>query len=149
MKMSIPARNDDGLLPPGIYDCGIVEIQQQFASSKHSAIRRKLFVRLREYVQRAERSEEIVELIVDGSFITDKEEPQDIDLLVATRSNKAVNVLLPVDYNLVSRKRVAREFEFDVLAAPSGSRAFQIYVNWFRQVKGRPGLEKGLLRVKS
>lgn len=147
--MPIPALNDDGLLPPGIFDCEMVEIQEQFASYKHSAIRRKLFVRLREYVYRAELSEEIVELIVDGSFITGKEEPQDIDLLVATRRNKQVDVLLPVDYNLVSRKRVAREFEFDVLAAPTGSRAFQIYVDWFRQVRGRPGLEKGLLRVKS
>jgi hypothetical protein len=146
--MSIPALNDDGLLPPGIYDCEMAEIQEQFASSKHSAMRRKLFVRLREYVRRAGRSEEIVELIVDGSFITAKEEPQDIDLLVATRKNKQVDVLLPVDYNLVSRKRVAREFKFDVLAAPSGSRAFQIYVDLFRQVKGQPGLEKGLLRVK-
>ncbi len=147
--MPIPALNDDGLLPPGIYDCEMAEIQEQFASSKHSAMRRKLFVRLREYVQRAGRSEEVVELIVDGSFITAKEEPQDIDLLVATRKDKQVDVLLPVDYNLISRKRVAREFEFDVLAAPTGSRAFQIYVDWFRQVKGRPGLEKGLLRVKS
>ncbi|MGZ5452388.1 MAG: hypothetical protein ACXW5U_31510 [Thermoanaerobaculia bacterium] len=37
--MPIPALNDDGLLPPGIYDCEMAEIQEQFASRKHSAMR--------------------------------------------------------------------------------------------------------------
>lgn len=52
------------------------------------------------------------------------------------------------DYNLISRKRVARNYHFDVLAAPLGTRALFDYVELFRKVKGVPGPEKGLLRVK-
>src|SRR5258706_12949164 len=105
--MAIPSLNEQGLLPPGIHFCSAAQIQAAFASAQHSLGRQRLFGRLLDYLQKAEASEEIVEVIVDGSFITAKIEPADVDLLVATRHDKESDTLLPVDYNLISRKRVA------------------------------------------
>ena len=54
----------------------------------------------------------------------------------------------PFEYNVLSRRKVARQHGFDVLVAREKSSVYQEYVAYFQQVKGRPGLEKGLLRLK-
>ena len=39
------------------------------------------------------------------------------------------------------------DFRFDILVAPEGSVRYEQYVNFFQQVKERPGLRKGILKV--
>jgi len=74
--MSIPALRESGELPPGEYQASLNEIETIFGTSTD---RRKLLMRgLREAARNFEISGVKV-LWIDGSFITDKEEPNDID----------------------------------------------------------------------
>jgi len=65
-----------GLLPPGIWDCTLAELEAAFGGDAH---RRTLLDRLRRFL--ADKSDlPHVPLLIDGSFVTDKPMPKDIDV---------------------------------------------------------------------
>lgn len=142
--MPIPPLTDDGLLPHGVHDCTLDEIKSSFGPYGR---RRTLFLRLVEFVEAAEKSGLVAEIIVDGSFVTNALEPGDIDLALAIVERKDTGLLRPSEYNAISRRRVKKKFDFDILAAPADSPEFQNHVEFFFQVKNRPGTTKGVLRV--
>lgn len=74
--MPIPSLNDDGLLPAGIHDCSIDEIKSAFGWYGSSGKRYRLFQKLVEYVDFVRDTELVVEIIVDGSFVTSKADPE-------------------------------------------------------------------------
>jgi uncharacterized protein DUF6932 len=91
----------------------------------------------------------VVELIVDGSFVTAKPDPSDVDLVVVLASNHDFAAdLRPFEYNVVSKRRVRHAYRFDILVAGEGSRAYAEYEGFFQQIRGQPGRRKGILRVK-
>jgi hypothetical protein len=146
--MPIPSLTDDGLLPDGVHDCSIEEIKSAFGWFGSSGKRFRLFQKLVEYVESVRDADLVVEIIVDGSFVTSTADPGDIDLLVAVRERSSAGTLRPIEYNSISKTRVRRRFGFDILVAPEGSHEFRRHVEFFAQVKGRPGATKGLLRVR-
>jgi len=74
--MSIPALQANGELPPGEHQASLNEVEAVYGSSTD---RRKLLMQgLREAASNFELSG-VKTLWIDGSFITDKEEPNDID----------------------------------------------------------------------
>ena len=84
--MPIPDLNADGLLPEGIYDCTLPEIQARFGAFRGSDRRVRLFSKLREMVEVLKGSGFFEILVVDGSFVTAKEAPNDVDLIAVLRS---------------------------------------------------------------
>ncbi|KAF0175417.1 MAG: hypothetical protein FD161_3312 [Limisphaerales bacterium] len=94
------------------------------------------------------RSELFASLIVDGSYVTAKPSPNDIDVLLSLRlGHDYTRDLNMSDYALVSRPLVRKQFGFDVLVATEGSPAYEEYVQFFARVRGLPDLRKGLLRI--
>jgi hypothetical protein len=88
-------------------------------------------------------------VLVDGSFVTGTSEPNDIDLvLVIAPSFDLSTDLLPVAYNLLSQRRVRRRFGFDIVVVKNDAENLEQAVAFFQQVKQRPGIKKGLLRIK-
>jgi Family of unknown function (DUF6932) len=74
--MSIPALQENGELPPGEHQASLDEVEMIYGSSTD---RRKLLMRgLRDAVCNFELSG-VKTIWINGSFITDKEEPNDID----------------------------------------------------------------------
>lgn len=55
--------------------------------------------------------------------------------------------LQPFQYTLVSTKRVRKRLGLDLKAAVEGSDAYEEYIKLYTQVKGRPDLQKGVLRI--
>ena len=106
-----------------------------------------MYQRLVEYVNRAQSSDLVVSVIVDGSYVTSAPDPGDIDLLVGVRERGESGMLRPVDYNVISKRQVRKHFSFDILVAIDDTDEFRRHVEFFSQVKGRPGAVKGLLRV--
>ena len=86
-EMSIPELNFHGLLPPGIHDCTIEEVGQQFGRFQWSDCRPNLFKRLQEYVHELQQSQIAEALILDGSFVTGKPNPNDIDIILVLRDD--------------------------------------------------------------
>jgi hypothetical protein len=77
--MRIPTLLDNGLLPPGLYLADMDEIFERFGQS--TARRQNLFERLRIFVELAQHCGAL-RMFVNGSFVTDKPEPGDVDVVI-------------------------------------------------------------------
>ena len=87
-------------------------------------------------------------LVVDGSFVTAKPAPNDIDLVAVLRVGHNFERDLPMsEYALVSRALLRRRFGSDVIVAERDSGLYRTYVEFFSRVREAPALRKGLLRV--
>jgi hypothetical protein len=75
----IPEFNDDGYLPPGIYSASLEEVVARFGLE--SELRRNQMESLRWLVDLARRAG-VQRLVVNGSFVTDKFEPNDVDCVL-------------------------------------------------------------------
>jgi predicted nucleotidyltransferase len=101
-----------------------------------------------QFVEAVLKSQLIVSIIVDGSFVTGKESPSDIDLVLVVRSDHDFSAdLRPIDYNLLSRRRVRKRFHFDVMLSRADSAEYIDQVAYFQQVKGWEGRRKGGVKV--
>jgi len=87
-------------------------------------------------------------LIIDGSFVTAKPDPNDIDLILVLAPLHDLRAdLLPAQYNLVSRKSVRRRYGFDIIAVRENTPEYDEALAFFQQVRGQRALRKGLLRL--
>jgi hypothetical protein len=85
---------------------------------------------------------------VDGSFITSKADPNDIDLILVLPSSHDLRAeLVPMAYNALSRQRVSRQYGFDRLVAREEAIEYTQYMGFFQQVRRQPHLYKGVLRI--
>jgi len=75
----IPPFNDDGYLPPGIHHATLEEIASRFG--QESELRRVEMESLRWLVELAWRAG-VQRIIVNGSFVTDKLDPNDVDCVL-------------------------------------------------------------------
>ena len=75
----IPPFNDDGYLPPGIHRAAMKEIASRFG--RDSELRRTQMESLRWLVDSAWRAG-AKRIVVNGSFATDKLEPNDVDCVI-------------------------------------------------------------------
>jgi hypothetical protein len=147
--MPIPALNAEGFLPSDIFDCTIAEMKTRFGAFQDSDQRPRLFERL-EALMLATRSSGLFEmLLVDGSFVTAKSAPNDIDLIAVLRRGHNFERDLPIsEYALVSRTLLRRRYGFDVVIAEQDSSLYKTYVEFFSRVREAPGARKGLLRLR-
>ena len=147
--MPIPMLNEVGLLPSGIYGCDVDEVGARFGNFQSSDRRPTIWRRFQEYFAEARRSGIIKELLLDGSFVTAKPDPNDIDIIVVVASDHDFGSDLPIaDYNLLAQNRVRRRFGFDIVVVKDGSEDYRDAIAFFQQVRQRPGLLKGLLRLR-
>jgi hypothetical protein len=146
--MPIPVLNANGFLPAGIFECTLPEMRQRFGGFQKSDQRLRLFARLEELFQAMQRSGLFESLLMDGSFVTAKPVPNDIDLEAVLKRGHDFERDLPMsEYALVSRNLLRRRFGFDVMVAESASPLYKTYVEFFSRVREMPDATKGLLRV--
>jgi hypothetical protein len=146
--MPIPNLNEQGLLPPGIYDCSLEEIGERFGTFQSTDRRSRLYERLQEYLAQVRSANLAIAVIVNGSFVTSKADPNDIDLILVLSSSRDLRAdLAPMAYNILSRRRVARHYGFDILVAREDTIEYTQSVEFFQQVRGQPHLYKGVLRI--
>lgn len=87
-------------------------------------------------------------LIIDGSFVTRKPMPNDIDIIAVLLPSQNLERDLPIsEYALLSRILLRRRFGFDVIVAEQDTSLYRTYVDFFSRVREAPGLRKGLLRL--
>ena len=105
--MPIPEFETGGFLPAGVHDCTWDEIRQRFGETANGANRAILYVKLVEYRRELNATGMAIGLIVDGSFVTEIEEPHDIDLvLILSKDHDFTTEMRPFVYNSLSRRRV-------------------------------------------
>jgi hypothetical protein len=146
--MPIPTLNENGLLPGGIFECTLEELRARFGKFQQSDQRPRLFLRLEELFQAMQQSRMFESLVIDGSFVTAKSVPNDIDLIAILRPGHNFERDLPMsEYALVSRSLLRRRFGFDVLIAERESQLCGTYIEFFARVRDLPNLRKGLLQL--
>jgi hypothetical protein len=147
-SMPIPPLDANGLLPIGVHTCILPEVRERFGTFQSSDQRVRLFQRLTAFVAEAKASGIVQALIVDGSFVTAKAIPNDIDLGVVLAAGHDFRAdLAVVPYNVVNRGRVRRVYGFDVIAVEEAAADFDALVRFFQRVRLQPGLSKGILRI--
>ena len=133
--MAIPAFREDGYLPEGLHAASEAETLFRFGSSNRR--RRSLALRLRHWLSLA-RSVAAKRFLLDGSFVTVKVRPADVDAVV----------LLPADFEQQVRaeKEAAVElFEImttrrpeDLFAAEDGA-DWRSWVEFFSRTREADG----------
>ena len=147
--MPIPPLNANGLLPEGVHEASLDEIRSRFGAFQDSDRRVQLFGKLEKLVAGLGRSSLFLAIIVDGSFVTAKREPEDVDVIVVLHRAHDWNAdLNPSDYGLVSRPILRRNFGFDVLLAAQDGVDYERYIEFFGRVREHVSMRKGMLRIE-
>jgi hypothetical protein len=144
--------NPDGFLNPGVHEATLDEIRGEFGGFQESDQRPKLYKRLEQLVDQLKVHEFVKFIVVDGSFVTSKAAPGDIDVIVVV--DPAIftkDQWTPDEYNVLSSKRLKRRYKFDVLVAGEGSGSYDSQLRFFSRVKDGSGStddqEKGVVRL--
>jgi hypothetical protein len=83
----IPGFDQHGNLPPGIYSCSLQELVERFGhGSPEREVETKELVRFVDWAKEAG----VRRLLVNGSYITTKAQPNDVDLVILLDSDEAL-----------------------------------------------------------
>jgi hypothetical protein len=146
--MPIPALTADGLLPEGIHDCTLDELRERFGQFERTDSRPQLFERLASFIMDARRTGFILAIIVDGSYVTGVDVPNDVDVIVVLRAeNDSRASLRPFEYNSVSQRQIRRLHRIDALIGQEGEKELDEHIEFFTRVRSDPNQRKGLLRI--
>ena len=141
---NIPPFRADGYLPEDIYVCSEAEVVFRFGSS--SRRRRQLALRLRRWLELG-RQVGAQRLLVDGSFVTAKEDPHDIDTVL----------MLPQDFTQQLAQEYAPALELEEMLltrrpeeifAAEDEADWEEWVDFFRQTREPEGRHKGLVEIR-
>lgn len=142
-ESTIPPFRADGYLPQGLYLCSEAELTFRFGAATRR--RRRLILRVRRWIELSRRVG-ATRLLIDGSFVTAKPEPNDVDAVV----------LLPVDFDtrIELGEIAALELEEMLLArspeeifAAEDDSDFSQWVEFFSRTRESDGRKKGLVEV--
>ena len=86
--MPIPASNEHGYLPPGIHRATMEEVEDRFG--RETEVRHAAMESLRWLVDASKRAG-ILRVVINGSFVTDVIEPNDVDCALLSSSRLLKN----------------------------------------------------------
>jgi hypothetical protein len=139
----IPAFRPDGYLPEGVHAATEAEITFRFGST--SPRRRRLALRVRRWIELA-RAVGASRLLIDGSFVTDKPEPHDVDAAI----------LLPPDFQVQIRRGIDAALELEQmlltrrpeeLFGAEGQIDWDEWAEFFGRTREVDGRRKGLVEL--
>ena len=144
----IPQFDNRGLLPDGLYDTSLEEIRAVLGFTER---RSKLIDGLEEFLQIWDTSGLTDHYVIDGSFVTSKPEPSDIDMILALKDTAAFSstlkgLLVTYCYDTASTKD---RFGCHAFAAANQAH-LEGWIDFFRHEKaaeGTVGRTRGLLRL--
>ena len=152
----LPSLDAHGLLPPGVYDCSLEDVERLFGQFQRSDRRLRLFAHLRDYIDQLQKAGIKAQVIIDGSFVMGcVDEPDDIDLVLVLPADWDFSVdLPPYRYNLIAKHRVGRRYGFDLIVVAADSSAETQWTDFFqgigpkwRHLPRSADDRKGVLRI--
>jgi hypothetical protein len=142
--MPIPPFQDEGLLPPGLHLADMDEIAERFG--KTPPRRKELFERLRVFVELAGHCGAL-RMFVNGSFITAKPEPGDVDVVIWLGS-KYLELLKLLDKEALRLEEILDTREPEEAFSVFEEIDWNDWINFFSLVREYPNKSKGLVEVK-
>ncbi|MEO6165251.1 MAG: hypothetical protein ABIP88_14060 [Candidatus Binatia bacterium] len=142
--LAIPPFRDDGYLPEGLYVGSETEIFSRFGSSNRT--RRRLAMRLRRWIELG-KSIGAKRLLVDGSFVTAREDPYDVDTVISLPQDFAKQVDQELTPALELEEMLLTRRPEEIFAAEDEN-DWQEWVNFFSQTREPDGRRKGLVEIR-
>lgn len=139
----IPEFRDDGYLPEGLDLATEAEVTFRFGSG--SRRRRRLALRFRRWLELS-RLTSAQRFLVDGSFVTAKEEPNDVDAVVLLADDYEHQVLTGVDAALQLEEMLLTRRPEEIFAAED-IEDWNDWVEFFGRTREADGRRKGLVEV--
>lgn len=139
----IPQFRNDGYLPEGLHLATDAQVTFRFGTQNRR--RKHLMIRMRQWVTLA-RQVGAIRLLIDGSFVTSKDEPNDIDAVILLPSDfehqvsEGIEVALELEYMLLTRcpeEIFAAEDETD----------WDDWIAFFSRTREVDGRQKGLVEI--
>lgn len=147
----IPARDEHGLLPPGVHDCTLEEVEAAFGFTER---RRDLLMHLRRFIVKELTAMGLrCPAFIDGSFVRGKDQPDDIDLVLDLSSMNADGLRLAMHLRW-AHDRVKEEYHVDLWSRhpeiPNDLSVFFQYLGdkGAAELRLEPKHPKGILRVQ-
>lgn len=140
---SIPAFRADGYLPAGLHLASEAEVLFRFGAS--SRRRRRLALRLRHWLQLA-RQVSARRFLVDGSFVTAKKEPNDVDAVVLLTDDFESQVERGIEPALELEEMLLTRLPEEIFAAEDEV-DWDDWVEFFSRTREADGRRKGLVEV--
>src|SRR5437867_1752237 len=106
--MPLPQLNCTGELPEGVHQATIEEVIAQFGSG--TAQRQAVTARLRRIYHLASATHKLERLILFGSYITAKPDPNDVDVVLIMRDDFEVQACAEESRQLFDHPRAAEAF---------------------------------------
>lgn len=136
----IPKFNENGYLPPGIWDATIAEVQQRFAQTPH---RSRLFQAFQAVVEIL-RAANCPELHLNGSYVTSSEVPGDYDMCYEP-TGMAPTAAFRTFLTLTAEQRKAHYLGDIFIRLPQPPYFFDFVENWQTD---REAIPKGIIRIQ-
>ena len=140
----IPDFREDGYLPEGLHLATEVEVMFRFGTSTNQ--RRRLALRLRHWLELS-RSVAAKRLFVDGSFVTAKPEPNDVDAVVWL-ADDFVDHVSRGDIEAVELETMLLTRRPEEIFAAEDRRDWDDWVEFFSRTREPDGRRKGIVEVK-
>ena len=140
----IPDFREDGYLPEGLHAATEAEVTFRFGSG--SPRRRRLILRLRRWLELA-RLTHARRFLVDGSFVTAKQEPNDIDAVVLLADDFEQQVSSVLEAALTLEEMLLTRRPEEIFAAED-TRDWDDWVEFFSRTREADGRAKGLLEIR-
>ena len=153
--MPIPKFNDEkGILPPGTHDCSLKEAEKAFVSPFHNSKRKELWDSFLQFLEWVKQLGIFEYVYINGSFVTDKPNPDDIDVILELPSPNAIG---NIDQRIFDQNYVCKTYKIHLFlywkGIASPLKDFREFFQYLRPEEAalrnaNPGDKKGILRVK-
>jgi hypothetical protein len=151
----LPPFNYHGYLPEGTHDSTLADVGERFA---FNPARVKLWSQFLEFLKWAESTGAFSYVYIDGGFVTNKSNPEDIDVILQTRVRygpeafAAMEPFFAVGIDEIYTK-YAVHLHFWCEGFPGGMSDFRRFFQYLRPQDAAPkglkeGAKKGIVRIK-
>jgi hypothetical protein len=146
---ALPEFDSDGDLPPGIHSAALTDMESRLGRFTISDRRVGLLEKFNQVVEMAKTSGIVERIIVGGSFVTAKPEPNDIDVVIILSSDVDFDTLTPSQYVVTDRDALRRVFkggDLDVIVVRESTGRMQTAIEFFQT--NRDNKEVGIVEVR-
>jgi hypothetical protein len=141
----LPEFNEEGFLREGVYLASEAEIRHRFATT--SARRKWLGVKLQELLSAAKSTGHLRRAFIWGSYLTSKESPNDLDVLIVMDDEFELATIEPGALPLFHHAEAKVRFNADVFwtKAGIGESTLQLWLDTYQT--GRDQNRRGIVEV--
>ena len=140
----IPDFREDGYLPEGLHSATEADVTFRFGTATRQ--RRRLALRLRRWIELA-RAISARRLFVDGSFVTAKLEPNDVDAVIWLPADFARLVFAGQIEAIELESMLLTRRPEEIFAAEAG-RDWDDWLEFFGRTREPDGRRKGLVEIE-